>query len=204
MSVFVLCLCMTTGDTPRCVCVYAYLGEVYDYALRFLCGSMPWGVCVFVCVSVCVRLTIVCEDALRSDHLIADMADNKTKILQCWKLAVDKHLWKKSRGHISEIKGAQQNRLLGQFREFQLAHLFKCSMLSLYHIMSTFIQSTEHRIQNIINCEKIIVVEYNFCPTNPSSTMYYPFVLRTFTSHEKQSCLMVQIHLFTQPFKSSN
>lgn len=36
--------------------------------------------------------TIVCEDALRSDHLTADMADNETKILQCWKLAVDKHL----------------------------------------------------------------------------------------------------------------
>lgn len=35
--------------------------------------------------------TIVCEDALRSDHLIADMADNKTKILQSWKVAVDEH-----------------------------------------------------------------------------------------------------------------
>lgn len=46
-----------------------------------------------MCLSVC--LTIVCEDALRSDHLIADMADNKTKILQCWKLAADEHLWER-------------------------------------------------------------------------------------------------------------
>lgn len=37
--------------------------------------------------------TIVCENALRSDHLTADMADNKRKILQCWELAVDKHLF---------------------------------------------------------------------------------------------------------------
>lgn len=36
--------------------------------------------------------TIVCEDALRSDHLTADMADDKTKILQWRKLAADKHL----------------------------------------------------------------------------------------------------------------
>lgn len=37
-------------------------------------------------------LTIVCEDALRSNHLIADMADNKTKILQCGKMAVADHI----------------------------------------------------------------------------------------------------------------
>lgn len=40
-------------------------------------------------------LTIVCEDALRSDHLVADMTDNQIKILQCWKLAVEKHVCKR-------------------------------------------------------------------------------------------------------------
>lgn len=44
----------------------------------------------FFCV--CASLTIVFKDALRSHHLIADMADNETKILQCWELAVDEHI----------------------------------------------------------------------------------------------------------------
>lgn len=81
--------CVCVCSVPLCnnwryleVCVD--LAEVSDYALRFLCDCGSRG--------NCVCLTIVCEYALRSDHLIADMADNKRKILQCWKLAVDKHL----------------------------------------------------------------------------------------------------------------
>lgn len=85
--------------------------------------TTPQGLCLCWCVSfwclwlcpegplcVCVCLTIVCEYALRSDHLIADMADNKRKILQCWKLAVDKHLWNRNeerRGHSLEKKHIQ-------------------------------------------------------------------------------------------------
>lgn len=64
-----------------------------------------------VCVSLTVSqgnytpATIVCEDALRGDHLIADMADNKTKILQCWKLAVDEHLlFAKPHGFTEAVK----------------------------------------------------------------------------------------------------
>lgn len=58
-------------------------------------GGCGPGVCLSLTVSQenYTPATIVCEDALRSDHLIADMADNKTKIPQCWKLAVDKHLF---------------------------------------------------------------------------------------------------------------
>lgn len=37
--------------------------------------------------------TIMFENAPRSDHLIADVADNKTEILQCRELAVDEHIF---------------------------------------------------------------------------------------------------------------
>lgn len=35
-----------------------------------------------MCGGAAYSLTIVCEDALWSDHLIADMADDETEILQ--------------------------------------------------------------------------------------------------------------------------
>lgn len=42
-------------------------------------------------------LTVMCEDALRSHHFTADMADNETKILQSREVGADKHLWNRQR-----------------------------------------------------------------------------------------------------------
>lgn len=36
--------------------------------------------------------TVVCQDALRSNHLIADVADDKTEILQCGEVAAVEHV----------------------------------------------------------------------------------------------------------------
>lgn len=51
-----------------------------------------------------VGLTVVCQDALRSNHLIADVADDKTEILQCGEVAAVEHVWKKS---TSRLESAQ-------------------------------------------------------------------------------------------------
>lgn len=59
-----------------------------------------------VCADNQRGLTVVGEDALRSNHLIADMADNKTKVLQCWKMAVAEHIWEKRKDTKSRVKTA--------------------------------------------------------------------------------------------------
>lgn len=62
-------------------------------------GGVGMGCGPGLCLSLSVSqgnytpATIVFKDALRSHHLIADMADNETKILQCWELAVDEHIF---------------------------------------------------------------------------------------------------------------
>lgn len=46
----------------------------------------------------------MCQDALRSNHLIADVADDKTEILQCGEVAAVEHVWKKTTSRLESAR----------------------------------------------------------------------------------------------------
>lgn len=66
-------------------------------------------------------LTIVCEDALRGNHLAADVADDKTEFLQSWDVAAAEHVWEKTTSRLAST-GRSPSRVNGPRTHWNYNH----------------------------------------------------------------------------------